>query len=66
MNWEVGTDINALPYVKQRASGDLVCNKGSSAQYSVINWRDGRQDRGSKGRIYTHIYSKFTLLCSRK
>ena len=36
MNWEIRFDINALPHVKQIASGNLLCSTGSSARCSVM------------------------------
>ena len=36
MNWEIGTDINTLPYVKQIAWGNLLYSTGSSAWCSVM------------------------------
>ena len=35
-NWEIGIDIKTSPCVKQRASGNLLCDTGSSAHSSVI------------------------------
>ena len=31
-----------LPYVKQRASGNLLCATGSSPQCTVTTWGEGR------------------------
>ena len=36
MNWEVRTDVCALPHVKQKVSGKLLYSTGSSAQCSVV------------------------------
>lgn len=38
MNWEIGTHIYILPYVRQRASGNLLYPSGSSAQGSLLTW----------------------------
>ena len=32
MNWEIGIDIYALPWVKEIDSGDFLCSSGSYAQ----------------------------------
>ena len=40
MNWETGTDIYTLLYIKQITSKDLLYNTGSSAQHSdVLYWK---------------------------
>ena len=55
MNWEIRFDINTLPCVKQRASGNLH-STGSSARCSVttergrMEWVGGRLKRE---RVYT-------------
>ena len=36
MNWEFGTDIYTLSYLKQITNRDLLYSTGNSAQYSVI------------------------------
>ena len=36
MNWEVGTDMHTLPWIRQRTSGNLLYRTGSSVQCSVV------------------------------
>ena len=40
MNWELGTDALALPYVTPAARGNLLYSAGSSAGCSVSSYRD--------------------------
>ena len=62
MNWELGIDVHALPYVKLTASGNLLYSTGSLAQYSVmtsmsevvgVGGCSGRKAQG--GGIYVYI-----------
>ena len=41
MNWEVRTDMYTLPRAKRMASGNLLCNTGSSAPCFVVTERVG-------------------------
>ena len=36
INWEIGTDIYRLPYIKQVTSKDLLYSTGNSTRYSVM------------------------------
>ena len=61
MNWESGTDICALSWVKQPASGQLLYNTGSPAWLrDSLEW-DGRGEGGSQGREYTHTHTHTQL-----
>ena len=70
MNWEICIGIYTLPCVKQRASGTLPDNTGSSAQRCVMTKRGGMQggreaqdkgdagwEGGSRQRGYLHTES---------
>ena len=39
-----------LPYVKQADNGNLLCNTGSSIQYSVTTWRGGMMWGSGEGQ----------------
>ena len=47
-----------IPYVKQIASGNLLCDTGSSTQGSVTTWRGGMEWEMGEGfmREGTHVY----------
>ena len=57
MNWESSVDTYTLPCVKQIASGNLLCNTGSSARCSEMTWRGGTGDGEAQegGNIGVHI-----------
>ena len=38
INWEIGTDINTLLYIKQITNKNLLYSTGNSTQYSVITY----------------------------
>lgn len=62
-----GTDIRALPCIKQR-QWDLLHRARGSAWCPVVTWRGGIGEcvweGGVRGRGYMYIYSLFTSLCS--
>ena len=41
MNWETGTDVYALPCIKEIPSRNLLCSTGSGAQCSVVTYMGG-------------------------
>ena len=45
-----------VPCVKQITNGNLLCGSGNSNRDSVSIQRDGRQERGSRGRGYMYTY----------
>ena len=51
--------VCALPYVRQIAGGNLLCNSGSLAQCSAMTWRDRMRVGGRSKRegIYVCIQS---------
>ena len=57
-NWESNMETYTLPYVKRIASGNLLCDTGSSThalrQPKRVGW-GGRWQRGSRGRG-TYVY----------
>ena len=58
-NWENSMEICTLPYVKQIASGNLLCDDtGSSSQCSVTTYRGGmgREVSGEMRREGTYLY----------
>ena len=58
MNGESNMETYTLPYVKQIASGNLLCDTGSSTQCSVKTWRGGmgwEMDEGFR-REGTYLY----------
>ena len=55
MNWEIRFDINTLPCVKQRASGNRLYSTGSSAQCSVMT-QMGEGGRGRSKREGIQVY----------
>ena len=38
INWEIGTDIYTLLYIKQITNKDLLYTTGNSSQYSVMTY----------------------------
>jgi len=44
-----------LPYVKQRANGNLLYSSGALYQPRGVEWA-GKWERGSKGRRYMYTY----------
>ena len=38
INWEIGTDIYTLLYIKQITNKDLLYSRGNSTQYSVMTF----------------------------
>ena len=38
MNWETGTDVYTLLYIKQTTNKDLLYSTGNSSQYSVMTY----------------------------
>ena len=54
-NWERSMETYILPYVKQIASGNLLYDAGSSAQYSMTTWNDGIEVGGSFKRAGTYV-----------
>ena len=38
INWEIGTDINTLLYIKQKTNKNLLYSTGNSTQYSVMTY----------------------------
>ena len=65
MNWEVGTDIYALPCIKETASENLLESTGSSAWCSVMTYKlgitgwDGRE--APEGGTYVCIWLIYSL-----
>ena len=53
VNWESRTDIPTVPWVNQIASGNLLYNTESSAPYSLVTQRGGREIQDG-GDIYIH------------
>ena len=59
-------DTYTPPCVSQRASGDLLCNAGSSVRCSVMTWMDGMWGGKAVGmgarfsrewrEVYTHLW----------
>ena len=59
MNGESITETYMLPYMKQMASGDLLCDTGNPSGCSVTTQRDGtgrKVGRISRGR--GHMYTQ--------
>ena len=65
MNWESSMEIYTIPNVKQRASGNLLCDTGRSTQWSVTTYRewDGAENEreGQEGGdiripVLIHVY----------
>ena len=38
VNWDIGTDIYTLPYIKQITNKDLLYSIGNYSQYSVMTY----------------------------
>ena len=38
INWEIGTDIHTLQYIKQITNKDLLYSTGNSIRYSVMTY----------------------------
>jgi len=55
MAGENSTGTYTLPYVKQTASGSVMCDTGTQSQCSVTTWRErvGRESSTGRGHIYT-------------
>ena len=52
INWEIGTDIYTLLYIKQITNKDLVYSTGKSTQYSVMAYM-GKESK--KEWIYVYV-----------
>ena len=52
INWEIGTDIYTLLYIKQISNKDLLYSTGNSTQYSVMTYM-GKESK--KEWIYVHV-----------
>ena len=66
MNWEIKTDVCALPCVKQIASGSLLYSTSSSVLFDVQVLCDDLEGRGGvgwdgrpRGRGHTHTPDSF-------
>ena len=51
INWEIGTDIYTLLYIKQITNKDVLCSTGNSTQYSVMTYM-GKESKKEKKCIY--------------
>ena len=57
--------ISLLPHIKQIASGKLLSITGSSAQYSVMTWRDGMGEMGGRLKLEgTYVYLLADSCCT--
>ena len=55
MNWEVGIDVYSLPWCNRK----LLYSAGSSAQCSVMTWKDGiGGEEGRPRRAGTRVYRR--------
>ena len=67
-DWESSVETYTLPYVKQMASGNLLCDTGSSTQCSGqsrgVGW-GGKWEGGSGGRGHMYTCGWFMLMCGR-
>ena len=63
--WESRVKTYALPYVKQKASGNLLYDSGNSNQCSVTTQRGGTWEGGSRGRGLMYPYGWFILMYGR-
>ena len=52
INWEIGTDIYTLLYIKQITNKDLLYSTGNSTQYSVMAYM-GKESK--KEWIYVYV-----------
>ena len=52
INWETGTDICTLLYIKQITNKNLVCSTGNSTQYSVMAY----MGKESKNKEWTYVH----------
>ena len=64
INWEIGTEVCALPCVKQIASGKLLSSTRMVLCDDLEGW-DGRGWGEAQEGGYKYAYSGFTLLYSR-
>ena len=55
INWEIGTDIYTLLYIKQITNKDLLNSTGNSTQYSVMTYI-GKESKKEWIYVYTSIY----------
>ena len=51
INWETGTDIYTLPYIKYITNKNLLYNTGKSTQYSIMDYM-GKESKNKKEWIY--------------
>ena len=61
INWETGTDICTLLYIKQITNKDLLYSTGNSTQYSVMTYM-GKNLK--KEWIYIYIHITDSLCCT--
>ena len=52
INWEIGTDIYTLLYIRQVVNKDLLYSTGNSTQYSIITYMGKEPD---KEWIYVYV-----------
>ena len=66
INWEIGTDIYTLLYIKQITNKDLLYTTGNSSQYSVMTYMGKEslpseppgQPLGKESKDWIYIYAK--------
>ena len=65
INWEIGTDIYTLLYIKEITNKDLLFSTRNSSQYSVMTCM-GKQSKKEWRYIYIYIYICITdsLYCT--
>ena len=55
INWEIGTDVYTLLYVKQITNKDLLYSIGNSTQYSVMTYMGKESEKEWKEWIYVCV-----------
>ena len=66
MNWQSSMEVDALPYGKQIASGNLLGDTASSAsapwQPRGVQWGGGGREARQEGDIYIYTCDWFVLM----
>ena len=65
MNWETGTDVYTLLYIKQTTNKDLLYSTGNSSQYSVMTYmgKEVKKEWMYVKLIHFTIQPKLTQYC---
>ena len=53
LNWEAGTDIYTLLYIKQITNKDVLYSTGYSTQYSIMAYM-GKESKKKSGYMYMY------------